>query len=152
MDDIQGQVDTLSSVMDEVGDKMVTNCTGTPNTRPRKGGKNGGPCAKVKFGSASVPIYLSQSKGRTRYFLCYHRDGKRLRQTFTDLATAKKEGQFVAQRIQAGMQHVTDLKPHERNSFKAAEANLRKRQLSGYCSNNIFSIRWGFARKSRVIR
>ena len=106
MNDVQGQVDTLSSVMDEAGDKMVTNSTGTPNTRPRKGGKSGGPCARVKSGSASVPIYLSQSKGRTRYFLCYHRDGKRMRQTFTDLATAKKEGQFVAQRIQAGMQHV----------------------------------------------
>ena len=126
MNDVQGEVDTISSVMDEAGDKMVTNCTGTPNTRPRKSGKNGGPCAKVKFGSASVPIYLSQSKGRTRYFLCYHRDGKRMRQTFTDLAAAKKEAQFVAQRIQSGMQHVTDLKPHERDSFKAAEAMLQK--------------------------
>ena len=32
----------------------------------------------------------------------------------------------MAQRIQVGMQHVTDLKPHERDSFKAAEAMLQK--------------------------
>ena len=32
----------------------------------------------------------------------------------------------MAQRIQVGMQHVTDLKPHKRDSFKAAEAMLQK--------------------------
>jgi hypothetical protein len=31
----------------------------------------------------------------------------------------------VARRIHGGMQHVTDLKPHERDTFKAAEALLR---------------------------
>ena len=72
-------VDTIPSAMNEAGDKMVTNDTGTPIKRRRKGGRRGGPCAKVKFGSASVPIYLSESKERTRYFLCYHRDGQRLR-------------------------------------------------------------------------
>jgi len=112
--------------MEAAGDKLVTNGTGTPNSRARKGGTSGGPCARVKFGSASVPVYLSQSNGRTRYFLCYHRDGKRIRQAFTDLAAAKKEALFVAQRIQSGMQHVTDLKPHERDNFKAAEALLGK--------------------------
>jgi hypothetical protein len=106
--------------MDEAGDKMVTNYTGIPNINARKGGKHGGACARVKFGSATVPIYRSQSKGRTRYFVCYHRDGKRLRQTFADLAAAKKEAQLVAQRIQAGMQHVTDLKPHERDHYARA--------------------------------
>jgi hypothetical protein len=43
---------------------------------------------------------------------------------FNTLDDAKKEALFVAQRIQSGMQHVTDLKPHERDSFKAAEALL----------------------------
>ncbi|MEI6607221.1 MAG: hypothetical protein WCP35_18055, partial [Verrucomicrobiota bacterium] len=52
--------------------------------------------------------------------VCYHRDGQRLRQTFADLAAAKKEAQLVAQRIQAGMQHVTDLKPHERDNYAKA--------------------------------
>jgi len=106
--------------MDEAGDKMVTNYAGTPSINARKGGKSGGACARVKFGSATVPIYRSQSEGRTRYFVCYHRDGKRLRQTFADLAAAKKEAQLVAQRIQAGMQHVTDLKPHERDNYARA--------------------------------
>ena len=115
------EVDTHSSVMNEAGDKMVTNpdiesatrsgrgtckhendqkcCSGI---RTRKKKSQRGPCATVKFGSAVVPIYRTESKGRVRFTLCYHRDGKRLRQIFRDLAAAKKEAQFVAQRIQSG--------------------------------------------------
>jgi len=37
-----------------------------------------------------------------------------MRKAFNDLESAKKEALFVAQRIQSGMQHVTDLKPHAR--------------------------------------
>ena len=47
-----------------------------------------------------------------------------MRKMFTDQDAAKKKALFVAQRIQSGMQHVTDLKPHERDSFKAAETLL----------------------------
>ena len=99
---------------------MVTTGAETSNPRPRKGGGKNGPCATVKFGSASVPIYLSESKGRKRFIIAHYREGKRLRQTFSDLAAAKKEAMFVAQRIQSGMQHVTDLKPHERDNYKKA--------------------------------
>jgi integrase len=53
---------------------------------------------------------------------------------FTDLESAKKEALFVAQRIQSGMQHVTDLKPHERDSFKAAEALLEKLGIPLYAA------------------
>ena len=120
------KVDTFSSVMNEAGDKMVTTQNGAGESRARKGGKRGGPLTTVKFGSASVPIYLSQANGRTRYFLCYHRDGKRLRQAFADLKAAKKEALFVAQRIQAGMQHLTDIKPHERESYLAAVGLLQR--------------------------
>ncbi|MCF7675964.1 MAG: tyrosine-type recombinase/integrase [Akkermansiaceae bacterium] len=105
--------------MKTTGDKMVTNGTETLHDRSRKGGKSG-PHTTVRFGSASVPIYLSASGGRTRYILVHYRDGKRLRQVFNDLPTAKKEAMFVAQRIQAGMQHVTDLKPHERDNYAKA--------------------------------
>jgi integrase len=105
--------------MNGAGDKMVTNGKADSKGRSRKGGK-AGPIATVKFGSASVPIYLSESKGRKRYFIAHYRDGKRIRKAFTDLAAAKKEAQFVAQRIQSGMQHVTDMKPHERDSYVAA--------------------------------
>ncbi|MCX6874921.1 MAG: hypothetical protein NTW21_14105 [Verrucomicrobia bacterium] len=45
----------------------------------------------MKFGSASVPIYLSTSKGRTRYLLCHYRDGKRLRQVFGIQRKMKKD-------------------------------------------------------------
>ncbi len=71
-----------------------------------------------------MPVYLSESKGRKRFLIAHYRDGSRIRKTFTDLAAAKREALFVAQRIQGGMQHVTDLKPHERDSFKAAAALL----------------------------
>ena len=89
--------------MNEAGDKMVTTQETAQNPRPQKGTGKRGPCANVKFGSAVVPIYRTESKGRVRFTLCYHRDGKRLRQIFQDLAAAKKEAQFVAQRIQSGI-------------------------------------------------
>ena len=104
------------------GDKMATNAPGK-RSRSRSGSnKKRGPVATVKFGSAVVPIYESMSKGRVRYCFAHYRDGKRLRQFFSDLEAAKKEALFVAQRIQSGMQHVTDLKPHERDNYvKATE-------------------------------
>ena len=105
--------------MNAAGDQVVTNGNGTSNPRPRKDGKKG-PHATVKFGSVSVPIYRSDSKGRVRYFISHYRDGKRMRQAFTDLAAAKMEAMFVAQRIQSGTQHVTDLKPHERDNYAKA--------------------------------
>jgi hypothetical protein len=111
--------------MNAAGDKLVTNGKGNPNDRSPKGGK-AGPIATVKFGSASVPIYLSESKGRKRYFIAHYRDGKRILKAFADLAAAKKEAQFVAQRIQSGMQHVTDIKPHERDNYVAAMRLLEK--------------------------
>jgi integrase len=116
--------------MDDPGDKMATTHAELSNTVPYppapKRGKHGKPVAMVKFGSASVPVYRCDSGDRIRFAISHYRDGKRLRQFFTTLEAAKKEAQFVAQRIQAGMQHVTDLKPHERDSFKAAEAMLSK--------------------------
>lgn len=80
----------------------------------------------MKFGSAVVPIYRTESKGRVRSTVCFYRDGRRLRKMFNSLEEAKKEALFVAQRIQSGMQHLTDLKPHERDTFKAAEALLER--------------------------
>jgi len=110
--------------MEADGDKMATTQAGTPTTAPRppatKPGKQGKPVAMVKFGSASVPVYRCGSGGRVRFAISHYRDGKRLRQFFTTLEAAKKEAQLVAQRIQAGMQHVTDLKPHERDNYARA--------------------------------
>ena len=130
--------------MKEGGDKLVTNAgnevvsrTETAGCDDSKSGKAAkstrthkprkpGPIATVRFGSATVPVYRSESNGRIRFIVCSDRDGKRLRKIFNSLEAAKKEAQFVAQRIQVGMQHVTDLKPHERDNFKAAEAMLQK--------------------------
>jgi integrase len=126
--------------MNEAGDKMVTNggsedatfcksaaCKNAKSVSRAKNARTNrarkpGPVTTVKFGSASVPVYRSESKGRIRFMLCSYRDGKRIRKIFNSLDEAKKEALFVAQRIQSGMQHVTDLKPHERDHYvKAVE-------------------------------
>jgi len=136
MNDPPGEIDTISGVMEAPGDKMATTHADLSNPAnpvlyppaPKRGkhGKHGKPAAMIKFGSASVPVYRCDSGGRVRFAISHYRDGKRLRQFFTILEAAKMEALFVAQRIQSGMQHVTDLKPHERDSFKTAEAMLQK--------------------------
>ena len=124
-------VDMPTSGMFEAGDKMATNRGDSP---PKVRSKKAGPYFKVKAGSAVVPIYRTAGKGRVRYTLSFYRDGRRMRKMFTDLEDAKKEALFVAQRIQSGMQHVTDLKPHERDTFKAAEALLEKLGIPLYAA------------------
>ncbi len=81
-----------------------------------------------------VPIYRTESKGRVRYTLSFYRNGRRMRKMFSNIDEAKKEALFVAQRIQSGMQHVTDLKPHERDNYKAAEALLEKLEIPLYAA------------------
>ena len=117
--------------MNEAGDKMATN---RGATLPKGRRKKACPFLKVKAGSAVVPIYRTVCKGRLRYTLSFYRDGRRMRKMFNDLESAKKEALFVAQRIQSGMQHVTDLKPHERDTFKAAEALLEKLGIPLYAA------------------
>ncbi len=125
-----GPVDSPHNPMDGAGDKMVTNAGSKPakRSKSKRSGKSKkpGPLLNVKFGSSTVPVYRLESGGRIRFSISYYRDGKRMRQVFSSLDAAKKEALFVARRIQSGMQHVTDLKPHERDSFKAAEAMLDK--------------------------
>ena len=121
--DKAASVDMPNNGMNEAGDKMATNAG---KASPKQRNKKAGPFLKVKAGSAVVPIYRTACNGRVRFTLSFYRDGRRMRKMFNDLESAKKEALFVAQRIQSGMQHVTDLKPHERDTYKAAEALLEK--------------------------
>jgi integrase len=110
--------------MNTGGDKLVTNAgsgsaISSKSGRSRKRKKRGPECV-VKFGSATVPVYRMDSGGRQRFTIAYYRDGKRLRQVFSSLDDAKKEALLVAQRIQSGMQHMTDLKPQDRETYLAA--------------------------------
>jgi len=110
--------------MNTGGDKLVTNA-GSGSAIPSKSGrskrrKKRGPEYVVKFGSATVPVYRMDSGGRQRFTIAYYREGKRLRQVFSSLDDAKKEALLVAQRIQSGMQHMTDLKPHDREVYLTA--------------------------------
>ena len=123
-------VDTSPTAMNPTGDKLATTqetalSTTLPAPRPKaKRGAKGKPVSVARFGSAAVPVYRCAAGGRIRFALSYHREGRRMRQFFGDLAAAKKEALLVAQRIQNGMQQMTDLKPHERESFLAARAKL----------------------------
>jgi hypothetical protein len=120
-------VDMPDTGMNGSGDKVVTKLDSGSTARSRK---KQGPYLKVKFGSTVVPIYRTVANGRTRFTLSFYRNRRRERKTFSSLDEAKKEALFVAQRVQSGMQHVTDLKPHERDSYKAAEALLEKLGIS----------------------
>ncbi len=115
--------------MDEAGDKLATNpgfasATRSKSVASKRRSKKAGPFLKVKAGSAVVPIYRTESKGRIRFTLSFYRDGRRMRKMCNTLEDAKREALLVARQVQAGMQHVTDLKPHERDTFKAAEGLL----------------------------
>ncbi len=70
---------------------MATN-VGT--TAPKGRAKKVGPFLKVKSGSAVVPIYRTESKGRIRYTLSFYRDGRRMRKMFSSIDEAKKEALY----------------------------------------------------------
>ncbi|TAE86343.1 MAG: hypothetical protein EAZ82_11240, partial [Verrucomicrobia bacterium] len=59
--------------MNEAGDKMVTNADSErakrSKSRSRARSNKQGPFLKVKSGSAMVPIYRTESRGRVRYTL-----------------------------------------------------------------------------------
>lgn len=54
--------------MNEAGDKMATN-RGDNSPKGRK--KKAGPFLKVKAGSAAVPVYRTESKGRVRFTVSF---------------------------------------------------------------------------------
>ncbi|MFT4640458.1 MAG: hypothetical protein ACI8T1_003786 [Verrucomicrobiales bacterium] len=80
----------------------------------------GKPVHTARFGSTAIPIYASKVKGRIRYTVAFYRDGERKRRAFASLEKAKVEARLIAQQIQQGKQHATDLLPHERESYLAA--------------------------------
>jgi hypothetical protein len=64
--------------MKEGGDKMATNVQSCSVTRSRKDSskvrKKQDPFLKVKFGSAAVPIYRTETNGRIRFTLSFYRE------------------------------------------------------------------------------
>ncbi|MBN8461058.1 MAG: hypothetical protein J0M04_24785 [Verrucomicrobia bacterium] len=76
--------------MNPTGDKLATTretalstTLPAPWPNPKRGAK-GKPVAVARFGSASVPVYRCASGDRIRFALSYHREGRRMRQFFTD--------------------------------------------------------------------
>jgi len=79
---------SLTSVMSEAGDKLVTNGGSgrakRSKSRSRATSKKQGPFQKVKFGSAVVPIYRTESRGRVRFTLSFYRDGRGTRRSLPE--------------------------------------------------------------------
>ncbi len=98
-------------------DKSMT----TPAQTGRKRGK---PVAVVKQGSAAVPVYRAQCRGKVRFTVAFYRHGRRERRTFGDLDSAKEEARRIALNIQRGMSADNDLRPQDRESFRMAMALL----------------------------
>jgi hypothetical protein len=96
-------VDSGSTLMNEAGDKMATN---RGNASPKGRSKKAGPFLKVKAGSALVPIYRTESKGRVRFTVSFYRDGRRMRKMFNTVEDAKKEA--LSQRFDESY-HAVDL-------------------------------------------
>ena len=102
--------DTESLGMD---DKKITDPV------PLRRGR-GKPATVVKQGSAAVPIYRQECRGRVRFTVAFYRNGRRERRTFGNLESAKDEARRIALNIQRGMSSDNDLRPQDRENFRAA--------------------------------
>ena len=103
-------------------DKSMTELGITPQ-------KKGQPFARVKHGSAVVPIYRGKVHKWVRYTVAFHMNGKRVRRTFGSLEKAKAEAQLIARKIQEGLSATNDLRPQEREAFLTARGMLLERDL-----------------------
>lgn len=90
----------------------------TTSVRPRR--DRGKPVAVVKQGSAAVPIYRGECRGCVRFTVAFYRNGSRERRTFGTLDAAKDEARRIALNIQRGMSSDNDLRPQDRENFRAA--------------------------------
>ncbi|MEI6535613.1 MAG: hypothetical protein WCN98_09760 [Verrucomicrobiaceae bacterium] len=88
---------------------------------PRKKGR---PVAVVKHGSTAVPIYRGAVRGCTRFTVAFYLNGRRERRTFGSLDDAKEEARKAALNIQRGMSHDNEMRPQDRESFRAAQSML----------------------------
>ena len=64
---------------------------------------------RVKFGSAVVPVYEGAVRGAARFTVAYYSEGRRIRQTFSNMDAAIGEARTAANKIQNGMARATDL-------------------------------------------
>jgi len=83
------------------------------------------PAFEVKHGSVSVPIYRTTVSGTERFLVTCHRDGRRVRRSFSDYKTAKAEARLMAEQISAGRPEMVDLSVHDREAYLVAKDILR---------------------------
>lgn len=89
-------------------------------TAPNGLGRRKGPVARIKHGSAIVPIYAGKVHGKDRFTVTFYLNGQRMRRTFGSLPAAREEAARAAQKIQEGFAYTNDIRPHEREAFLVA--------------------------------
>lgn len=79
----------------------------------------------VKVGSVEAPVYANQSGVYRSFTICFYREGKRQRRTFSNPAEAREEARTIARRIANGNARATDLTSEERDMLRRAQNRLR---------------------------
>ncbi|MBP7431884.1 MAG: hypothetical protein KBC05_20810, partial [Candidatus Hydrogenedentes bacterium] len=79
----------------------------------------------IRKGSVQVKIYRCPRKtGYTDYCVVYYQDGVRKRNNFSDFERAKKEAEFVAERLGSKDADVLVLKSADRGAYQLARRIL----------------------------
>ena len=78
----------------------------------------------VRSGSVSVKIYFCKSRGNPLYTVTYYHGGRRIRNVFADLKTAREEARAKAQMLQAGELHALTLTNKDKAAYVAALESL----------------------------
>ena len=94
-------------------------------TKSGHASRSGRKIQRIKIGSAQVPIYEGAVRGATRFTIAFYRDGRRARRTFDSLEKAAEEARLAARKIQQGLAETTDMRPADRENYRAAIAMLR---------------------------
>ena len=79
----------------------------------------------VRSGSVSVKIYFGRSRGNSLYTVAYYHGGRRIRNVFADLKTAREEARAKAQMLQAGELQALTLTNKDKAAYVAALESLR---------------------------
>ncbi len=79
----------------------------------------------IKSGSASVKIYVAESRGNPLYTISYYHAGKRVRKVFADLKAAREEAKTKAQMLQTGEMQALTLTDKDKAAYVAALESLK---------------------------
>jgi integrase len=80
---------------------------------------------EVKLGSVSVTIYKGHTRGYQLFTIAWYEGRKRMRKTFSDVATAKAEAQQIAIRLESGHRTAAAMKNVDAEALALAQLDLQ---------------------------